>query len=234
MKGFFCESSVRRAWSYFKYRKNPKVIFVWIPKNAGSSFYQWMKNELGMVKLKYPTEFRQFGNAGAVTFSHVHYLSLLDSKYVSRRYHNSAFKFAVSRNPYQRAVSLFNYLCSVGKYSGAFVEFLSDVRMNRTPVGFYNSLGLSQTNPQVDWLLSEDGGFIVDKIYRIDELGKAVDEIRGRFQLSGSSEVGRENVTRLKRDAVELLHSHSECIPMIREIYLRDFELLDYSLDDLG
>ncbi len=187
-----------------------------------------------MVKMKYPTDFRGFGNSGAITFSHVHYLSLLDAKYVSRNYHNAAFKFAVSRNPYQRAVSLYNYLSSIGKFSGEFVEFLSDVRLYRTPVGIYNSLGLSQANPQVDWVLSEDGGFIVDRIYRLNEVTQVVEEMKARFNLTEASSLGRDNVTRVKRDAGELLRSHDECIPLIREIYCRDFELLDYSVDDYG
>lgn len=194
-----------------------------------------MKRELGMIKLKYPTEFRQFGNSGAVTFGHVRYLSLLDAKYVSRTYHEEAFKFAVTRNPYQRAISLYNYLCATKVYMGnEFVQFLEDVRLWSVPVGMYNVLGLSHANPQVDWLIDPEGINLVDKLYRLEEIHIAIDDLRDRFNIDERSTFSKHNVTINKKGCIELLESNSEVIPLIREIYYKDFVLLGYDIDDYG
>ena len=88
-------------------RANPDAIFIWVPKTAGNSLYSVLQRN-GAQNLRDESRIaRYFENRGIVTFSHIRVLDLVRAGYVTERYWNSAWKFAFVRNPYARAVSLF-------------------------------------------------------------------------------------------------------------------------------
>jgi hypothetical protein len=212
-------------------RKTPDMAFIWIPKTAGSSLFVWLNGELGMLKLKEPEKYRAFPGYGAVTFSHCHYLSLREAGYVSDAFHNRAFRFSVVRNPYWRAVSLYRYLKVHNiQYPHSFVEFLDEVYRHRPPVGLYNVRGLSQCNPQMDWLQDADGQMVADHIYRIDDLDQLQLDIAARFG-PAKNPIPRRNTSRSQTSPLELLTKHSESVPLIKQIYSRDFDVLGFSYD---
>lgn len=91
-------------------KDQPDMLFIWIPKTAGSSVFALLETTLGMQKLKTFQEVARFRNRGPVTFGHMHYLSLLQAGIVKPEFHSRAFKFAFARNPYARIASLYNYL----------------------------------------------------------------------------------------------------------------------------
>lgn len=210
---------------------SPNMVFVWIPKTAGTSLFAWLEKEVYMAKLNKSMKYvRAFKNRGAVTFGHYHYKSLVVTGNVSKKFDASAFKFCVSRNPYDRAMSLYFYSVREKLYSGEFVDYLAEVQRNRPPVGMYNVLGLSQSNPQVDWMFSANGEFVVDKVYRFEDLNEIATDLQTRFG-SIKSSMEHRNKTERGKSARELLTSHSEIVPLIKDIYARDFDVLDYSLD---
>ena len=212
-------------------RKTPDIAFIWIPKTAGSSLFVWLNTEVGMLKLKEPEKYRAFPGYGAVTFSHCHYLSLREAGFVSDEYHNRAFRFSVVRNPYLRAVSLYRYLKVHNvQYERSFVEFLDEVYRARPPVGLYNVQGLSQCNPQMDWLQGPDGDMVVDHLYRIDDLAQLQSDIAARFG-KARNPIPRRNTSSSKKSPLELLTEHSEAVPLIRQIYSRDFDVLGFPYD---
>lgn len=205
------------------------TVFVWIPKTAGTSLFKALESHLGMVNLCASiNHVKAFKNTGSVTFGHWHYRSLVDAGLVSRAFHESAFKFCVVRDPYDRALSLYYYLRrKKGRSSLDFLGFLNQVYMNRPPVGMYNYLGLSQTNPQVDWLMDDNGRFVVDRIYRFEALDRIEEDFSKIFGLSDFS-IGHTNQVKRDHSSEDILSSHSEIVPLIEEIYARDFYLLDY------
>lgn len=87
---------------------NRKVLFLWIPKTAGSSIYKLLKNS-GCRKYISYQDCKQFDNSGIVTFGHIDFNFLLKKKIVSLDYFTTAHKICVVRNPWDRMVSLYFY-----------------------------------------------------------------------------------------------------------------------------
>jgi len=105
------------------------VIFIWIPKTAGTSVFHVFKKE-GCQKLKYLFEFANFKNQGFVTFNHVNIYKLIRNNIVSKDFFNNAFKFTFVRNPWERVVSLYFYRRLFHKYTRhlqSFSEFCKDL-----------------------------------------------------------------------------------------------------------
>lgn len=88
---------------------------------------------------------------------------------INIKFHHSAYKFCFVRNPYEGAISLFNYLSMTGHIKGIdFEKFLDKVYLNKPLIVIYNHLGLNQTNPQTDWILDTNENFLVNKIFKIE------------------------------------------------------------------
>jgi hypothetical protein len=105
---------------------NPDVIFIWIPKTAGSSIFSLLK-ELGMGKYKSLDRARHlFPGSGMATFVHQSIPSLVASGAIRPAFVCGAFKFAFVRNPYDRAVSLYYYFRRFERISNemTFAQFL--------------------------------------------------------------------------------------------------------------
>jgi hypothetical protein len=214
--------------NYFKLRKTPNICFIWIPKTAGTTIFLDLSQQLGMLKLKKHKQYITFPNFGTVTFCHVHYLSLRTAGVISDKYHRSSYKFSITRRPYERAVSLYNYLTNDTKIKyWNFDFFLDQVMTKRPPVGLYNSYGISQTNPQVDWILDENGESFLNESFKIEDLEFLYKSFSDAYGISFAKD-RRENVSpkriTVKNDIIPV----RERIEKINDIYSRDFELLGY------
>lgn len=198
-------------------------IFIWIPKNAGTSVYEMLRGH-GLVKLKTPGAARHhFRNAGRVTFGHMDLEALVDAGIVEREFVDGAFKFAVTRDPYARAVSLYRYLLAQVMFNwrenptfGDFLRLLADGRFDR--IGLYNSRGLSQCNPQVEWLRHS----WPQKIYKVERLDEFISDIGGRWGIP-MSEVPHLNYS--TGASIELAREEQA---LIEQVYAEDFEALGY------
>lgn len=200
-------------------------IFIWIPKNAGTSVYAMLRQN-GLVKMKSPRAVRlYFGNGGRVTFGHISIASLIDHGLISREFVSRAFKFAFARDPYARAVSLFTYLSGPVLMNWReppsfreFLQILADGHYDR--VGLYNSRGLSHCNPQVEWLRDA----WPDKVYKVEELSEFVADIRDRWGIS-QRDIPHLNRSNGNRE-VELTREEKA---LIEQIYAEDFEAFAYA-----
>lgn len=204
-------------------RKN--AVFIWIPKTAGTSMFDLLGRygatkavEVDQIRSNWPRQ------TGLVTFGHMSYRQLVDQGVVSGEFDRDAFKFAVCRNPYDRAISLFSYLKHHGvvpielDFSG-FLRSLHDDGC--PPLGLYNVLGWSQCNPQVEWIRDIN----VDKVVRFETMDRDLEEV---LAILG---IGRRTVRHL--NAVERSEAASnyltpENIRLIDDIYAVDFSEFGY------
>lgn len=209
---------VRRASSY------EDSLFIWIPKNAGTSVYT-MLEAAGLVKLNtLPAIRRHFRNKGRVTFGHMSIGSLIEAGLVSREFVDRSFKFAIARNPYTRAASLYRVHSKLMRNchrTPTFVEFLKWIAAGHYDrIGLYNRHGWSQCNPQVEWLRAS----WPDKIYKVEKLGDFAADISKRWDVN-RPELVHTNWT--SRD--DELNLSREEKALIERIYAEDFETFGYA-----
>ena len=153
-----------------------KFIFIWIPKNAGTTISSCLqdlhmcrgKDLITSYSQKHESDLKDkilqgLHEHNILSFGHVDIFNL--KKYEINLDFSKITTFAVIRNTYSRAVSLYTYILRdiaswVDKYNilpasalQSFSHFINYIHDNeRDPVGFYNCLNLSFTQCQTDWL----------------------------------------------------------------------------------
>jgi hypothetical protein len=205
-----------------KNRRN--AVFIWIPKSAGSSIYSTLNapklKEIKLVKYRFP-------NKGIVTFGHMDYAELVNKHYVSKEFDESAFKFAIVRNPYDRAISLFSYLKKreMIPQIESFLTFCRRLREDGCePIGLYNLDGISQCNPQVRWVEKIN----MDFVGKLENIG---DDMKFVFSELGIRErkVPHKNIT-AHADYQSYYCKESKTI--IEDFYREDFEAFNYNFEE--
>jgi hypothetical protein len=213
-----------RAWQV---RGAPNVIFVWIPKNAGQHISLFLQKNFGMLKLKSTDDVRNyFVPRGAYTFGHMDVSRLAAESIIDPAFAESAFVFAVSRNPYTRFASLYRHHRSLRVIPEEatlqdFVRMAGSPRL--TPIGLYNGRSLSFCNPQVRWVENLRVDFFGALETIADDMAQIARRIgRGRpvGALPGPYDIGSEAILATFDDAV---------IAFINEFYAEDFAYFGYS-----
>ena len=208
------------------------AIFVWIPKTAGTSVFAALQNGARFAKLKRVRDVVMlFKQSGRVTFGHMNCLMLVAGGLVERRYFDRAFKFAFVRDPYSRAVSLYQYLKKERRLpvSTTFLQFCQRLENGRLePVGLYNSSGLSQCNPQQRWI----EGLALDFLGRYEELDAGFNYLAGQFGMTASQLPYLNSSVSAAAGAFYCLESKR----IIETFYAEDFAAFGYpfrALEDL-
>ena len=146
---------------------------MWVPKTAGTSLFMALAKH-GCPKIKELESIKRFfPGRGLVTFGHMDYFQLVHEGYLNAKFSESAFKFGFTRNPFDRAVSLYFYLQRTGGVGqdSSFKEFLQMLEERRfDPIGLYNNRNFSQCNPQISWLQDSFGSQSMDFIGRYENL----------------------------------------------------------------
>ncbi|MDB2591999.1 sulfotransferase family protein [Candidatus Pelagibacter bacterium] len=208
--------------------KGPNIVFIHIPKTGGTSIIDELENKIGLQLLKKTSQILNFTNKGPISFSHNSYLNLLHFGIVNNNFHNSSYKFCIVRNPYHRTISLFNYFKDIKIIDKniEFEKFLDEVYLKRPPIGIYNHIGISQSNPQTDWILDLNGKFLVDDMFKLEELDKFINNFKDRFKVNLDIKVQN---TSNKHITFEKIEKNKSIMEKIEKIYDKDFELLGYN-----
>lgn len=205
--------------SFFKnflfQKDNLKVIFIWIPKNAGTSTYRMLNNSIGMKSFLNLSDIQKFfTNSGNATFGHIGLKELLAKGIISNDYWTSAVKFCFARNPYDRFVSLYFYMHKHNRIPNefTFLDFIREIINGIPPVGLYNFEGLSQCNTQNKWI----EGLEVDHILYFERFKSEMNNFSKILNISvkyfhENQSINRKNTSiNLKRETVRLINEYYE------------------------
>jgi len=181
-----------------------KLLFVHIPKTAGTSILNVLKDKgldpWDRKSVEYPR-------------GHLPLVLLKQQNVIAE----SVFSFAVVRNPYTRTYSCFHQFNKTNKTNISFTEYLKNIQRNNisriTPL-----LHL----PQYLYVINEHGVTSTDKLYRFEDLS----ELQNDFGL----ELGFDNPGKY---VIELYNKDytNEAIDLVQKIYKSDFERFEYSKD---
>jgi hypothetical protein len=139
-----------------------------------------------------------------------------------RDFFDRAFKFALVRNPYDLAVSLYSFIgikpdhhrhLEVRKLS--FLEFL-ELEERR---------GAWRRRDQLSMLTGFGGEMLVDKVYRFEEMGEAFANIMRRLDLPASTELAPKNAS--PRGPYRDYYTGNERA-FVERIWRRDLERFGY------
>ncbi|TQI71549.1 sulfotransferase family protein [Gramella sp. Hel_I_59] len=220
---------LKRVESFLSNINKQKILFVWIPKNAGTSVFESLNQSLNMKQFLKVSEARNnFYNHGAATFGHIDIVKLKENGIVSLKYYNTSFKFCFSRNPYDRFLSLFHYFQIVERIplNYNYQDLMNTIVKGIDPIGLYNFKGLSQCNKQSDWIK----GIKIDKVYQFEDIGRAFDDLSN---ITGKNiQLIHKNSSSNSKDRRNELNP--ETVKMIQEFYEADFLQFNYSFNING
>lgn len=199
------------------------VVFLWIPKTAGTSLFKMLDcplyHTLQGVKCGFPQR-------GTVTFGHMDYARLIEEGHVSRDFAGRAFTFAVVRDPYDRVISLYHYLREMNRVKGdlSFQEFIQGIHDGRVnDIGIHNGKGWSHCNPQVRWMKDVR----VDRIIRFEELSGEMPDLGERIGIPGLT---LPHLNKSGRDRTIDYFEDPEVLQIVSDFYKEDFEAFGYPM----
>ena len=165
--------------------KKNKLIFFHLPKNGGTSvsdlllrnenyYYSWVifSKILKKFTRKNNFFFNKFQNKIHLLSSHEPVKSIEEK--ISPQIFNTYFKFAIVRNPYSRFVSRYNYTKLISNINHLkFSEFVKQfIKFNMI------------TDKQYQFLLNKNGKIGVDKVFKLENINKDINEITSRININ--------------------------------------------------
>ena len=137
--------------------------------------------------------------------------------------YNSYFKFAVSRNPWERLASWYFFLRqSPNKEQNKVARFLTMEEFIKFSVDYFYV-------PQIQWLIDGEGEIIVDKIVKLEDLDDTWPEISekglGKVVKLGMINAS-SNTTEPRPNPFEFVTTAT--LELFRDAYADDFERLGY------
>jgi hypothetical protein len=217
-------SRVGKLIHFLKNRNNRHAVFIWIPKNAGTSIYRTLRRYGCLKAKKIPRVKYRFSQRGLVTFGHMDYARLVSEGYVSPSYDRKAFKFCFTRNPYDRAISLYEYFKTSFPETISFAEFIKYItEQELIPIGLFNSRGLSSCNPQVRWIENID----IDYCGKFESLQQDFNNVLSELRLpkTGLKHLNKSVRTRMQK------YYDLETKKRVENFYKEDFERFSYGLE---
>lgn len=207
------------------------AIFLWVPKTAGTSLHSILT--ANKVQQYYDVESigKSFRNKGTAIFGHLGLNQLLKAGLVTEEYARRAWKFAFVRNPFDRAVSIFEYLRLTTKdfpeptTFSIFCRYLADGAFK--PVGLYNHEGLNHMNPQAAWLLDDNQTLWPDFIGRVESYDEGVQTVLNELNIP-QLPTGVPKLNTSSRKETASYYGKDE-IAIVQKAYRLDFDLFGYS-----
>lgn len=178
-----------------------KVLFVHIPKTAGSSISKILNdNSLDNWKREYPRH-------------HDPYFYLKDNNTIDEK----VFSFSVVRNPYTRTYSCYKQFNKANRTDISFITYLNNILEKKisahTPL-----LHL----PQSFYLLGQGNKIQVTKLYKFENLKELEQDLNWKIDSYNVGDYTKD----MYRDAYTDI-----AIDIVEKLYVLDFSVFGYSMD---
>lgn len=211
---------------------DPEIVFVWIPKAAGSSMALWLRknhgltsaHNIGRLALK---SFPDYPAHRGVTLGHQNVDSLVTLGLLQPEKLNRAFSFAIVRNPYTRLVSLWRYLITLRDFppSRGFDDFVGAVAQEKPRPGAYNVCGFSMASPMSSFTTQSHWSG-PREIFHFEQLEHAVSRLQS--QLGISRDFPQMNVGEKIAGSLPISR---KTVSTIQRFYERDFDAFGYDIE---
>jgi len=196
------------TFPYQEYNLRYRCIFVHIPKNAGTSIL----SALGASKGRW-------------------HRSYVDYKMSNSKRFKEFFKFSIVRNPYDRTVSIYEYLKAGGNHKPGDLMVAEEIKSLSFEEFVYSYLDeykiheILVARPQYLFLCDSLGDVQVDFVGRYEHLSEDVAEIFRKLQIEQHA---LENLNPSERRRWSEYYKSSETSKKVEMLYKKDFEIFQY------
>ena len=190
-----------------------KCIFIHIPKTAGTSIEQFLKDN--------KNEIEYLGVRNNRSLQHLTALELSkEIPYVFKIY----YKFSFVRNPYDRLLSVYywtpipNVGYKYGKTKAEFLNFVTNLIKNKR---FFNNVYVDHFAPQYLFLYG-NRKLLVDEVFKYEKLDESVKYLKEKFGINNELPILNKSKTK-KEDWNERQKER------IYKLYMTDFIIFGYN-----
>lgn len=211
-----------------------KFIFVHIPKTAGSALHNAL--------LPYATLKRRtlFGSAlrrlpivedAASAHFRIHDTAKKIRTKLSCEVWDQYYSFAVVRNPFDHAISHYEYMKQYRHKNTAEVfaklSFEQYLQYRLSPRRIYDRFFAKL--PNQSYFVADNGVVLVDKIIKYENLAVEISRLSEKL-LGTALDLKRTNVTKSRRiDGKNDYYKSQNAIDLVLELYSEDFDVFSYS-----
>ena len=190
-----------------------KCIFIHIPKTAGTSIEQFLKDN-GKNSIDYH---------GVRDGRSMHHYTAIDFKRELPWHFNDYYKFSIVRNPYDRLLSEYywtpipNVGYKSGKTKAEFLNYVSHIVKNNL---FFQNIYNDHFIPQ--FMFVYDKKLLVDHIFKFENMNLIVDFLKKKLEIENDLPI-------LNKSKIKKEYWNNKQKERIYKIYKNDFILFNYS-----
>lgn len=210
---------------------NNKVIFIHIPKCAGTSIEYFFGIRPFYWKTPNYQTLTGWCDKRKIHLHHATPRELLETGLIEEKIWNSYTKFTIVRNPFTRAYSDYVWLNEYNAFNCSFEDFLlkrgkmTKILTNKQDKNYRGD----HLYPQVDFL-KIDGKIVVDNIIRFENLNEELE------QFFKSNNIALKDIPHDKKSKKYFKHySHffsDDEVKLVEKLYKEDIEFLNYKFED--
>ncbi len=209
-----------------------KVIFIHIPKCAGSSIFEYFHPDVE-VNWRKPNYNELYGwcPERKIHLQHATAKQLIEMDLISKEHWKSYFKFTIVRNPWDRSYSDYLWMKEDTGISGSFTDYITrsngfkEVLSNKNNKQYRGDHLLKQTD-----FFSIKGDLELDFVGHFESLQKDMNFINDKLKINKPfNEHKKKSRKRFKH--YSLFYNRSK-ISLVESIYSNDIEALDYKFED--